>query len=69
MMDRADAVFLMKDGRGEAAKLFLEIVDQFPDHRLAPAAMYNAAYTFLATDDIDNAIATANRFEQNYSGQ
>lgn len=67
MMDRADAAFLMTDRRGEAAKLFLEIVDKFPDHRLTPSALYNAAFAFLATKDTENAIATANRFEQKHA--
>ncbi len=66
MMDRADAVFLMKERLGEAAELFLEIADRFPDHRLAPSAVYNAAYTFLANEDIPKAIAAASRFEKTY---
>ncbi len=67
MLDRADAAYQLPEKRAQSPALFLEIVDKFPQHESAPSATYNAAFAFLELNQLDEAIAAANRFEKNYS--
>ena len=67
LMDRADSVYQMDDRRAESPTMFMELADQFPKHKLAPSAIYNAAYAQLELNDLDGAIASATRFEKEYS--
>ncbi len=62
MHDKADAAYLLDDQRANSPSLYLAVADQFPDHRLADMATYNAAFAFLEIGDLDKAIETADRF-------
>lgn len=66
MADRADAAYQMEDKRAQSPALFLEIVDKYPTHPVAPSALYNAAYASLELGDFGNAIKYATQFETTY---
>ncbi len=66
MADRADAAYQMEDKRAQSPALFLEIVDKYPAHSVAPSALYNAAYASLELSDFDNAIKYATQFTTAY---
>jgi TolA-binding protein len=66
MMDRADAIYQIPERRKESPAYFMKLVDRYPDHELAPAAMYNAAYALLETGNLQQAIATADKFADQF---
>ena len=46
-MDEADGLYEQPERRAEAKEKFQAIADQFPQHRLAPQALYNVAFAEL----------------------
>ncbi len=66
LLDRADAAYLLEDRRQESPALFLEIADNYPDHELAPTALYNAAFAYLELNRFEEAIKLADRFQEKY---
>ena len=67
MMDRGDAAYASSSRRKQARDYFLEITDSHPEHRLAPTALYNAAYTAMELGDFDDALELAERFKTSYA--
>jgi TolA-binding protein len=67
MLDKADAAYAIPDRRAESQDLYLQIVTKYPDSRLAPAALYNAAYAAMENRKFDDALAMTKRFRQKYS--
>ncbi len=43
-MDQADAIYGLPDQRAESIPLYAKLVEQHPQHLLAPQALYNAAF-------------------------
>ena len=66
MLDRADAAYASESRRGEARDLYLEIVKDHPQDRLAATALYNAAYAAMETGKFDDAIKLASQFKRSY---
>lgn len=65
-LDRADAAYMIAEKRAESPALFLDIADNHPNAKLAPTALYNAAFAFLEIKKFKEAISTADRFQENY---
>lgn len=65
-LDRADAAYMIDDQRQQSPALYLEIADNYPDHTLAPTALYNAAFALLETGQFNEAIKLADRFQEKY---
>ena len=66
MMHRGDAAYNDPNQRGKSAELYLELFNQFPKDRLAPQALYNAAFSFLQNKEPKRAIELAKRFESDF---
>ncbi len=67
MMDQADAAYQIADKKAESAELYLKIADGFDDHKLAPTALYNAAFSRLESKEHASAIELAGRFKKTYA--
>lgn len=67
MLDLADAAYGLGEKRRESVDLYHRIYSEFPQHPLAPAALYYAAFAALETEDLDRAIALANEFTEKYT--
>ncbi len=67
MLDLADAAYGLPDQRRESVDLYQRIQTAAPEHPLAPAALYYAAYAALETEDLDRAVQLAARFTTQYS--
>ncbi len=50
-LDRADALYELTERRAEAGAAYAELAKQFPQHSLAPQALYMAAFTSLGLGD------------------
>lgn len=61
-MDLADAAYDSAAHKTESGALYVAIVDAFPDHNLAPQALYNAAYFVSEQSKHDETIQLADRF-------
>ena len=66
MLGRADAAYANNDRKAESQKLYLELADKFPKHKLAEAALYNAAYSAKEAKDVDTALQLIKRFEKEF---
>lgn len=66
LMDQADAAYAMPDKVADSVRIYLTIVDQFPQHALAPQALYNAAFSSLVAKNPDRAIELAEKFYAAY---
>jgi len=66
LMDAGDALFELPERRAEAAQIYLRGADEFPNHQLAPQALYNAAFATLLANQLDEAIELARRFETDF---
>lgn len=66
MADRADAAYQIEAKKVESPALFLATAEKFPEHSVAPSSLYNAAYAQLELNQLDAAIATAEKFETKY---
>ena len=65
-LDQADAAYGMPQRRKESIQLFQNLASEHPDHELAPAALYNAAFASLEENDLPGAIRLAGQFEDKY---
>ncbi len=65
--DQANAAYAIPKRRKESVALFQAIVDQHPNHELAPMALYNAAYGSLDLRDYKSAISKSSAFEKAYA--
>ena len=66
-LDQADAAYGIPERRKESIQLFQQLAEQHPDDKLAPAALYNAAFASLEEGDLSGAIQLASQFEAKYS--
>ncbi len=67
MLDRADAAFSLEDRRADSPKLYLELYDAFPDHLLSSAALYNAAFSYVELNQLDEAEKLCKQFESKFT--
>ena len=58
---------LIDDQRDNSPALYQAIVEKYPDHRLAPSAQYNAAFAYLETGKLDEALTASKEFETKYA--
>ena len=65
-MTQAEAAIEIEGKLKEATTLFQSIATDFPDHELAAAASYNAAFGQVKDDQFESAINTADKFLQRY---
>ncbi len=68
LMDQADAAYAMEQRKKESVALFQEIANKYPEHPLAPTALYNSAFASLELNDFPAAIEKATQFEKKYAG-
>ena len=66
MTSKANAAASNQNGIAEAAKLYLDVVSQFPEHSLAPSALYDAAFIELKNRRYPEAIALTKKFQSEY---
>ena len=66
LMDRADAAWAVPALRDRSVVLYREVADAFPEHQLAPQALYNAAFAQLETGDTAAATVTAGELLTRY---
>lgn len=66
MLDRADAAFAMADRRADSPDLYLELYYAFPNHLLSAAALYNAAFSYVETNEFDKAEKLCEEFESKF---
>ena len=65
-IDQANATYAIPERRKESVGLFQAIADQYPNHALAPMALYNSAYGSLDIRDYNSAISKSDAFEKSY---
>ncbi|HMO13060.1 MAG TPA: tetratricopeptide repeat protein [Pirellulaceae bacterium] len=66
MLDAGDALFEIPERRNEAADVYQNAAKQFPQHELAPQALYNAAFTRFNSGDVATAADLAEQFTTTY---
>lgn len=66
MQDKADAAFLVSSLREESPNFYLDLYRAFPDHRLTTSALYNAAFAYLETGNLEKAKKTCEEFESKF---
>lgn len=66
LLDQADALHEIPERKAETVDLYAKLAEQFPQHAVAPQALYNAAYGALETKDYPRGVELANRFIENY---
>ena len=66
MQKKADAAFLLDNLRKESPALYMQIAEQFPDHRLVPTAIYNAAFSHLEIEQYQEALKVSKNFEKRF---
>lgn len=66
MLDQADAAYAIESRRKEAQELYLKIVRDYPADRLAPSALYNAAYAAMETGQFDESSKLTQQFRKAY---
>ncbi len=62
LMDQADAAFVLPEKVAESVPLYRQLVEQFPQHPLAPQALYNAGFSSLVAKQPDRTIELAEQF-------
>ena len=67
LLDRADAVYYPESTRAESIALYQAIVKDFPEHPVAPRALYNAAFTAQETGDPQQALQWVQQFVSQFS--
>ena len=60
--DAAQALERSPKRKQESVEAYMAIVQDFPEHNLAPKALYFASFGFLELNETDKAIETAQRF-------
>ena len=61
-LDKADALYEIPDRLADALAEYLAVSSTYPDHEVAAAAFYNAAFTALELKQHDQATELANQF-------
>ena len=67
LMDRADVVYESPEQRGKAIPLYAELAEQYPQHVLAPQALYNAAFGAMQLKDFPQGLQYAQKFMQDFA--
>ena len=62
LLDRADAVYEIPQRRPEAAVLYAQIAEKYPNDPTAPQALYLAGFAALGQNDFDAALKYAGSF-------
>ena len=65
-LDQAEAASQIEGKLEQAIMLFQSIATDFPDHELAPEALYNAAFGQVKDDQFESGISTADKFLKRY---
>jgi TolA-binding protein len=65
-MDQADAMYELEARREEAMGLYVKLAEEFPNHLLAPQALYNAAFAALELKQYPRGVELATQFVQRY---
>ena len=66
-MDRAEALALIPERRGEALEAYTALATAHPDDPLAPQALYLAAFTALESGKFQEAVTAADAFRKHYA--
>ena len=66
-LDQADAIYEVPERRAESLDLYAKVVEDFPNHELAPQALYGAAFTALKLSRYEEALQSAERFLKTYA--
>ena len=61
-LDKADALYELPDRMADSLAEYLAVVSTYPEHEVAAAALYNAAFTALELKQHDKATELANQF-------
>ena len=65
-LDRADALYEISDRRSESLDLYLQIFLKHDEHKVAPQALYNAAFTAMEMKRYKDGFAHATTFLERY---
>ena len=65
-LDRADALYEIADRRSEALDVYLQIFQEHKEHKVAPQALYNAAFTAMELKRFKDGLASATTFSERY---
>ncbi|MGE0761254.1 MAG: tol-pal system YbgF family protein, partial [Pirellulaceae bacterium] len=65
-MDLGDALYELPEWRADSIDRYLAIVQQYPQHELAPQALYNAAFAAMEIRRFDDAIQHARTFVEKF---
>jgi len=63
-LDDADALYQEKATQKESVGEYLKIYNEHKDHRLAPKALYNAAYGAMEVKDYENGLGYSQQFNK-----
>ena len=66
ILDAADAAYGSSARRPDSVDLYLRVVQESPQHPLAPTALYNAAYAAMEVGAFDRAIQLTEQFESSF---
>ncbi len=66
LMDRAEAAARMPQHHEQAVAYYLDVVQADPQHRLAPIALYQAAFSLLESGHLDRAVDLCRQFAGQY---
>ncbi len=66
LMAQGEAAFAIPEKVADSIAMYLKIVDLFPQHALAPQALYNACYSSLAAKNPERTIELADKFYAAY---
>ncbi len=67
LMNRADALDQMDDRKADAVAAYLQTATEFPNHRVAPQALYYASFGYLQAGLNEKAMQTAELFQERYT--
>ncbi|HMP77984.1 MAG TPA: tetratricopeptide repeat protein, partial [Pirellulaceae bacterium] len=68
LMDRAEAATAIPNRHHESIEFYLDVVRADDQHRLAPVALYQAAFSLHEAQQLDQAVALCRQFVQQYPG-
>ncbi len=66
LLDQADALHEIPERKAETVDLYAKLAEQFPQHTVAPQALYNAAYGALEEKNYQRGVELANKFVEAY---
>ncbi len=68
MLDQAEALYGQEAKRTDAASAYVAVAQKFPQHAVAPQALYLASFTLLGLGDNPAALAQSEAFLKAYPG-